>query len=114
MKVKVAAPGCEQHPALDRRAPDNFLVYKALQVLQDWISIVTSTGDAGVRVRTQQQRVGTIDPSQSQLIDRPGNYIRICPNVAGKLENGIARNLPNALYTHIRISLEDNMIFSKG
>ena len=48
IKIKIAAARCEDECAVNGRCPVDFFIYKAFNMLQDRIAMITGLGEGGI------------------------------------------------------------------
>src|SRR5258708_37725302 len=114
VQVEVAATGSKDKGSCDRRGPDNFLADQALDVLNYRISVIAGLAYCCIGFRSQDYRIGTVDPDQAQLAKGLGDRVGILNHVSGQGRDGVAGPLANALDSAGGVAFEDRAVFGKG
>src|SRR6185312_9872967 len=75
---------------------------------------MAGAADGGVRVRSQQESVGPVDPGKAQLAYRPRDRVRISRDLRRERQDRVAGALTNALNAGRGVAVEHGAIFGEG
>ena len=112
-QVEVSAAGGDDGATLKRLAPDHRHIDQFLKVLEDRIAVLGATIRLGKGLRAQNQRIGSVDPGQTQGADGAGHGRRVVGDIFGQRDGRIGGPGQDAPYPDIGMTVKHQPVLGQ-